>query len=109
MNKRHKWADVLIAIAEGRPVQCWSNCNDDWLDCTVTENVNPLTKPYHEWRVKPEKKIGWINIYYPDSEDEMFRPSAYIYPTQEEAIAKASRIDRIACIQIEYEEGQGLS
>lgn len=56
---KHKHADVLIAIAEGKIVQykekediCWEDA-----DFSVLENnKDPFTFPELEWRIKPELK-----------------------------------------------------
>lgn len=55
---KHKHADVLIAIAEGKIVQYRDECSD-WRDAdfSVLENyTDPITFPYKEWRIKPESK-----------------------------------------------------
>jgi hypothetical protein len=52
---RHKWADVLIAIANGKAVEFKRSDNSDWetaLD--YQEDADPLTFPDYEWRVKKE-------------------------------------------------------
>jgi len=46
----------------------------------------------------PVKHTGWVNIY---------RKASRIYPTKEEADS-CSGSDRIACIKIEFEEGEGI-
>lgn len=55
---KHKHADVLIAIAEGKEVQYreqwsdWRNADLDVLEGTK----DPFTFPDLEWRIKPEPK-----------------------------------------------------
>lgn len=95
---QHKHADVLRAIADGKAVQVWSNCYDEWLDHVSIQDSNPLTKPNWVWRVKPEKKKVWINIY----------PLTCHFHESKELARKHSHGGRIACVEIEYEEGEGL-
>lgn len=55
-NNRHKWADVLIAIAEGREVQ-WNYNGQKWEDFNPSRHNAPsLQHPFGEiqWRVKPK-------------------------------------------------------
>ena len=52
---KHKHADVLIAIAEGKAVQ-WMNPEEGvWFDARF-EPYTPLTNDEFEWRIKPEPK-----------------------------------------------------
>lgn len=67
MTQRHKHADILIAIAEGKTVQYNSLCNkDDWEDYNPDDRsmFTPLScNDMYEWRVKPEvKKIEIISF-----------------------------------------------
>jgi hypothetical protein len=57
---RHKHADVLIAIAEGREVECRVDENDKWEIVQLT--INPLSNPKWEWRVKPVpvRRYEWL-------------------------------------------------
>jgi len=76
MMKRHKWADVLIALAEGKKVQYKFCDSSEWIDLDVYGNifsVNPLTTLTTNWRIKPDPKpdiVGFGNIlkdyYSPD-------------------------------------------
>jgi hypothetical protein len=50
----------------------------------------------------PEKHELWINLYHTEG---VFFGCAY--PTREQANEKAN-IDRIACVRIEFTEGEGL-
>lgn len=52
MTTKHKHADVLIAIAEGREVQ-FQTSDGKWHD---TKHPNPLLNHETEWRVKPVPK-----------------------------------------------------
>ena len=52
---KHKHYDVLIAIAEGREVEFYSN--GEWVTAYVNESVtNPMTHDLLQWRVKPVPK-----------------------------------------------------
>lgn len=55
---KHKHADVLIAIAEGKIVQYRGEwCDWEDADLSVLEtNKDPFTFPYLDWRIKPEPK-----------------------------------------------------
>jgi hypothetical protein len=56
---RHKWADVLIAIAEGREVEYSYDFGDNWNDAG---DKNPIAHDGYEWRVKPVpvKRYEWL-------------------------------------------------
>lgn len=118
MAQRHKWADVIIAFAEGKEIQ-FKNISLDstYPDWTDTKCLYGINYEYLQWRVKPEKKTGWINIYpkeynffnYEDCKDRVMGNSGGVYTDRGMADkADAESGKRIACIQIEYEEGQGL-
>lgn len=69
MTQRHKFADVLIAIAEGKTVQFNSLIyKDEWHDYVPdVERFSPLyCENDYEWRVKPEVKkikiVTYINL-----------------------------------------------
>ena len=47
---KHKHAEVLIAIAEGRDVEYKPAADSDWLE--PSDRWNPLMEPDFEWRVK---------------------------------------------------------
>jgi len=98
MNRKEAKAllPVIQAFAEGKDIQYRSEDFEGWrtfcIDSAGFENEG------FEWRVKPEKQERWINIY----DFGRFDPP---YKTKKEA---DTRSDRIACIRIEYEEGEGL-
>lgn len=50
MTQRHKHADVLIALAEGKEIECLAV--GEWLT-GVTRDTNPISMPLLDWRVKP--------------------------------------------------------
>ena len=104
-NTQHRWAEVIKAWADGKEIQVWSNCNDNWLDWTDTSRV-PDFNNSREWRIKPEAKTGWINIYKSDY-DGIYAGNT-IYETKEAAPTGRFAAERIAYIQITYTEGEGL-
>lgn len=54
MGKRHKWADVIIAFAEGKKVQVRDSLRGyDWI--TWESEVCPGFYVHDEWRIKPEE------------------------------------------------------
>lgn len=100
--KRHPHADVLIAIAEGREVQFRRYSTSDWEDATE-EHLFPLDpRNTLQWRVKPQKLKRWMNVY---------EHGLSCFHTRAEADFHAkhgSALTRIACIEIEFEDGEGL-
>jgi hypothetical protein len=51
----HKYAEVLRAIADGKPVQCKRD-DSEWLDFDPFEHSFYMS-PYLAWRVKPKEKV----------------------------------------------------
>lgn len=110
----HKYAKVIKAWADGEPVQYKTNDEGDWKDFDYPHMYPAWNN--HEWRIKPEKKTGWIFIQTNHSpvrtnSNSVHYPNQFIYETQEEAMLAFQNnymTDVVACIQIEYEEGQGL-
>jgi hypothetical protein len=53
---KHEHAEVIIAIAEGRDVECISDTSKTrkWEHCTPPDlpSYNPITCPRWEWRVR---------------------------------------------------------
>ena len=86
---------VMQAFAEGKDVEYRPIGNPEWRPATAMMPV------YHdnEYRVKPEKVVQWLNIY----RDGHNTPYATKYKCDRQA-----NTDRIACIRIEYTEGEGL-
>lgn len=104
MNREQaaKLLPIIQAFAEGKEIQ--------FFNVTIPENGWVEDKDlFHfgannlKYRIKAEKKTGWINLY-PSG------PYNQIYSTKEQANNSASfqQDNRIACIQITYEEGEGL-
>lgn len=55
---KHKHADVLIAIAEGKEVE-WKPQGGQWLPMEFPQDLNPMTHPHCSFRVKPEPEAEW--------------------------------------------------
>lgn len=105
----HKHAEILKALAEGKTIQYKNvHCDNVWRDMpytTVGDVWNSLClgkDTSFSFRVKPEKKKGWINIYPTNQCSEK------VHATKEAATIADGAEWRIACIEIEYDEGQGL-
>lgn len=58
---RHRHADVIHAIAEGKKAQYLSD-KGNWVDAV---NINPISYFDMQWRIKPEPKpdiVKWSHI-----------------------------------------------
>lgn len=86
---------VIQGFAEGKTVQIRLAGDLVWYDTLVAEWKNG-----QDYRLKPEKKVMWVNVY----EDGL---GGNNYLTKEMA-DRTCRTRRVACIRIEYEEGEGL-
>jgi hypothetical protein len=67
--KKHKHHDVLIAIAEGKEIQYYSDVFY-WQDCNPEYDPDPITHPNTNFRIKPEPKpdiIGYGRAYFEKS------------------------------------------
>ena len=92
-HQRHPNADVLIAIAEGRPIQFrWVTRNDtdlwtDWSDTIL--NITPsVVDTAFEWRIKPEPKPLTERWYFVMRTDEGTRLNAVFHRSSlDEAVA----------------------
>jgi hypothetical protein len=95
---------IFQAFAEGKTIQ-YQAPSGMWMDDPC---FNPWAHNEVIYRIKPEKKKGWIAISREKSRDKGIICSL-LYETREEAIQSMSIYNQaIACIEIEYEEGQGL-
>jgi hypothetical protein len=105
-TKPHPNAEILRAIADGKTVEWkdrgfvnWSEFNPyspsrlNWL-------ITPNGSTDIQWRIKPEPITAWINLYQ--------NGTGSIWLTKEEA-DNCANINRIACIQISYTPGEGIS
>lgn len=87
---------LITAFAEGKTIQrkITGDGGYKWADDQQPSFLNML-----EYRIKPEKKTGYINIYGHLTTGGLIFDNAFNADT-----GKLS--SRIACIRIEYEEGQ---
>lgn len=61
MSNKHKWADVIHAYAEGKPIQ-WRFVFSDWEELPPDKNPQ-FNNCSIEWRVKPHKYQDVIDAY----------------------------------------------
>lgn len=93
-------AEVMLAYAEGRQIQIKLNPESEWEDIN-----NPSFRAFSEYRVKPETKTGWINIY----ESGTGIKTGCVHDTKEIAVGERNTTrECIACIEIHYTPGEGL-
>lgn len=93
-ERAKKLFPIVQAFAEGRVIQAKYDDDGAWIDTD-----SPSFYDCVEYRIKPETKTGWVNIYA--------LGVAYGYSSKKEAEDQADP-KRIACIQIIYTEGEGL-
>jgi hypothetical protein len=96
----HKHAAILRAIADGKEIQIRHGNSGAWTSCVASIFFYYATTASVQFRVKSERISGWINMY----------PSGVIgdlYETKEVADGEAD-FYRIACIPVEFNEGDGL-
>ena len=101
-QKRHKWADVIHAYAEGKPIQYRlvnGGKKHEWCDCTHFEHWSNV-----EWRIKPEKKTYWVNVYENSfSQRPPYTGAVYASELDAKAAIKLKR-NYIKTISFEVEE-----
>ena len=74
MNVRHKWADVIMAFANGKSVQFRNpGVSGPWRD----SNLDGINNPGLEWRIKPSIKKFRVALYV----------SGHLYATDSDAHA----------------------
>lgn len=110
----HPHAEVIKAWADGKTIQYKLTAPDpfcthpvgvwtDWREILVPPPVNITI---YEWRIKPEQKTGWINVY---EETEYLTSIGLVYPDRQKALDNRDTAKKhIACIEITYTEGEGL-
>lgn len=55
-RKPHKWAEVIKAWADGKPIQLKDERVGEWIDYK-TEDIPNFSLDYLEWRVKPSNIV----------------------------------------------------
>lgn len=105
----HPHADILRAIADGKTeFQRKYTGLYDWEPCDATVILYYIQQEADEpkFRIKPETKTGWINIY---SGEPLGTTGIDIWSSKEYADISADQVlTRVACIQITYTPGEGL-
>lgn len=56
-RKPHKWAEVIKAWADGKPIQVRFKNSTFWIDEEFDGGVPLFNAPDREWRVKPENIV----------------------------------------------------
>jgi hypothetical protein len=100
MGTKHPHYDVIVAWANGEPVEHYED--GGWY--LWVSGVPPYFED-SQYRIKPKrvKKEGWVNVY---SEKDRGDRSGYLgwaWASKEEADINCTN-DRIACVRIEWEE-----
>lgn len=95
IGHQRNWKITPLCWVEGKPVY------SDSILYNIHSSIQYLGKDINNtkcftWGKPKEKKTGWVNVY-------PMRLNGYIYETEAEANNHASD-DRVACIQIEWEE-----
>lgn len=116
---KHEYADAIVAWAYGEPVQyrlteearsLTGSRRVGWVDAEKTDNsFFDFNDTNVEWRPKPRKKTGWMLVYQKTGAGQyngMFYGGMVLAcPPNESSDLRAGAV---ACIQIEFEEGEGL-
>lgn len=77
MAKRHKWAEVIIAYAEGKKIQIKNNFLNEWRDWEG--DVCPDFDPNVEYQIKPtESVVRWLWICQNKSNGLWFKSLAFL-------------------------------
>jgi hypothetical protein len=97
-----KMLPIIAAFAEGKTIQL---LQDKWEDIDAHNDIGFNCEP-SRYRIKPEKKSFWLNIYE-------HAASTVAHPSKVSADSCAKDAasyggKRIACVEVTYEEGQGL-
>lgn len=93
---------LIFAHANGTRHCDYYNCDGSWLRDGTESSLDIIG----EWPPEPKKVKGWLNIYPPAHRD-----LALVYcvlATKEQCDVQPNVGRRIACIPIEFTEGEGL-
>lgn len=98
----HKNDAIIRAWLDGKTIEWVCKNKENWGiyqgGLGTLEDVNN----WFQFRIVPEKKMLYVNVY-PDG----IHSCHYAYSTREKA-DKAASVSRIACVEVEYKDGQGL-
>ena len=86
-------AKLHKAVEAGKKLQFWLDVDGVWLDYAISSFTTPW-----KWRVKPEKIVGYVNVY-PEGSLGFLRVS-------KEAADRDAGSTRHARVRIEYYPGQ---
>ena len=99
MTTPHKWAEVIHAFAEGKEIQYRGIKGDRvWLDAS---SISQIDHNAVEWRIKPQKKTYWMNVYRMG--DSIYAGAALA--SKEQCIAnKSTQLEHLKTISFDIEE-----
>lgn len=94
---KHIHAEVLIAIAEGKPVQFLNPCGE-WIDYEIHKHFSPLdfTGENLEWRVKPPEPVYEFQWIYFDKNLNRFDITGGFYTDYDSVRAELNKIEAYA-------------
>lgn len=87
---------VVIAVVDGK-VLSYTKDGKYWASKSADQN---------DLFMAPKKVKGWMNVYT-TIRDSAVASSSAVYKTRKDADVNATS-GRLACIEVEFEEGQGL-
>lgn len=90
-----KYWSVIEAFRNGKSIQVSEPSKNCWADTPY-----PAFNLEFDYRVKPEKKEMWVNVYR-DAQGCVY------HETKRDAEDRVGP-GRIACVRVVYEEGEGL-
>lgn len=95
-----KLKPILDAWAEGKTIQYRRINRTDWLDLKGTEiNIEYTNNQGCEFRIKPEPREFWVNVYKPALGEDGPIDNITIYPTKTEA-DRGAHSSRLECIKV---------
>ena len=99
MSREFKYKDVLQAWMDGKDIQFRSSCIN-WTDY-LPKDVPPVNNQTHEWRVKPQTRTVWVNVY--KSYDGAYWTGGIVFTDEESAKSRSRLPEYITTISIEEE------
>jgi hypothetical protein len=85
--------EVLLAWLHGVPLQYWDNWQ--WTDRENTERP-PLRNVAYRLKPEPKSGVGYVNVY----------PKGMFFHQSRSAAASSASVGRLACIRVDWTEGQ---
>ena len=99
MSREFKYKDVLLAWMDGKDIQ-YTTSSAEWRDYKGTEVPNVVCCIF-EWRIKPEKRTVWVNIYKNCS--GTYWTGGIVFADEESARSRSHNPSYITTISIEEE------